>query len=337
MTGDEGLERPLSVRVAEGPGALVDAGEVRAMAVGVIQSGGHAVFGLGRFGRKGEPERVPDGRTVFEIGSISKVFTGVLLGEMVARGEARLDEPVVDLLPDRPITLELLATHASGLPRLPSNLGFRPLDPYSGYDAAKLLDFLGKHELRRDPGEATEYSNLGAGLLGHALALRAGKASYEELLVERICDPLGMADTRVALRPDMSERLCPGFSELGLPAGNWDLAVLAGAGGIRSTVDDMLKLARFCLSPDGSPLGLGVRSSLEPRRGWSDGDARVGLHWLLLPGGVAFHNGQTGGHHSWLAISQGRGTALAMLSNRAIGKAEGPCRALFDGLASARG
>ena len=156
-----------------------------------------------------------DGNTVFEMGSISKVFTGALLADMVARGEVKLDDPIAKYLPQtvkvpsrngRQITLLDLATQSSGLPRLPSNM--RPADfsnPYADYSVQQLYEFLSGYSLTRDPGQRYEYSNLGVGLLGHVLALRAGK-SYEEILKERILDPLGMNDTRVDATPSM--KLC---------------------------------------------------------------------------------------------------------------------------------
>ena len=140
-----------------------------------------------------------DGRTLFEIGSITKVFTGILLAEMAERGNVRLEQPVAELLPGdvvvpsrhgRQIRLVDLSTHSSGLPRMPDN--FTPADPgnpYADYTVAKLYDFLRRHELRRDIGVEAEYSNVGVGLLGHALARRAG-TSYEALVTARILDPL---------------------------------------------------------------------------------------------------------------------------------------------------
>jgi CubicO group peptidase (beta-lactamase class C family) len=156
------------------------------------------------------PDALPlDGDSVFEIGSITKVFTSVLLADMVERGEVTLDTPVQKLLPaavrmprrnGREITLIDLATHSSGLPRLPNNMApSNPLDPYSDYGAERLYAFLNSYELTRDIGATFEYSNLGAGLLGHALERRAGKP-YKTLVTERILRPLGM--TRTSFTPD---------------------------------------------------------------------------------------------------------------------------------------
>ena len=174
----------------------------------------------------GDP-RVPDADTVFEIGSITKVFTAIVLADMVERDEARLDAPVRELLgpdaslPSRDgieITPLHLATHSSGLPRLPDNLDPADLaNPYADYTEADLMDFLSSHDLTRRVGESVEYSNLGAGLLGHALAVRAG-ADYETLVTGRVLDPLGMTDTAVALSPSARGRLATGH-DLSLPSG----------------------------------------------------------------------------------------------------------------------
>jgi CubicO group peptidase (beta-lactamase class C family) len=131
----------------------------------------------------------PDVDTLFEIGSVGKVFTVLLLADMVQRGEAELEEPVRRLLPalvsvprfaNSDITLLQLATHTSGLPRMPDN--FRPRDPanpYADYTIEQMYDFLSSYRLLRMPGAEYEYSNLGAGLLGHALELLAATGDGE--------------------------------------------------------------------------------------------------------------------------------------------------------------
>ena len=161
---------------------------------------------------------------MFEIGSITKVFTAAILADMVARGQVRLDDPVAQLLPatvkvpsrnGRRITLLDLATQSSGLPRLPTN--FAPKDsanPYADYGDQQLYDFLSGYELPRDPGATYEYSNLGMGLLGHALARKAGM-SYEQLVSRRVLAPLGMKETAITLSPALRPRLVPGHGDTG--------------------------------------------------------------------------------------------------------------------------
>ena len=193
--------------------------------------------------------RALDADSVFEIGSISKVFTALLFADMVLRGEVSPGDPVAKLLPagvrvpefeGKPITLQHLATYMSGLPRMPSN--FTPKDksnPFADYTVENLYAFLAEHELRFAPCTHYEYANLGFGLLGHALALRAGK-SYEELVISRICAPLGMDDTRITLSGSMQSRLARGHNSTLNPVANWDIPTLAGAGALRSTTNDQI-------------------------------------------------------------------------------------------------
>ena len=188
------------------------------------------VFGYGK--KSAQDEARPDGDTVFEIGSATKVFTALLLVDMVRRGEVSLDDPVQKFLPDdvkvpkkgeQPITLDHLASHRSGLPRMPDNFTPKdPANPYADYSVKQMYEFLSRCQPAREAGEAFEYSNLGAGLLGHALARRAGK-TYEALVVERICKPLGMSDTAVTLKQPTRSRLAPGHDAAGEPASNWDI------------------------------------------------------------------------------------------------------------------
>src|SRR6476660_686925 len=184
----------------------VDSGLARGIVVGVLQDGQRRFIAYGTAG----PGRAPlDEHTLFEIGSISKTFSGVLLADAVVRGEARVDEPVAALLPagtvvpsreGREITLEQLATHTSGLPRLPENMSpASALDPYADYDARRLYGFLAEYKLTRAPGESVEYSNRGGGLLGHALTLRAKATDWGTLVAQRITTPLGMRETYVTV------------------------------------------------------------------------------------------------------------------------------------------
>ena len=219
--------------------------------VGVVEPGERRVVGYGRFAADAPGQ--PDGDTVYEIGSITKVFTAILLADLVGEGAVELETPVQRLLgPDvavptrngAEITLLHLATHSSGLPRLPSNLQpANAANPYADYTVAQLYEFLSSYELERDIGETVEYSNLGAGLLGHALALSA-ETDYETLVSTRLLEPLGMSDTSVALTPSLQERLAVGHSVQLRPVANWDLPTLAGAGALRSTVNDMLTSPR---------------------------------------------------------------------------------------------
>ena len=268
-----------------------------------------------------------DGNTVFEMGSISKVFTGALLADMVARGEVKLDDPIAKYLPQtvkvpsrngRKITLLDLATQSSGLPRLPSNM--RPADfsnPYADYSVQQLYEFLSGYSLTRDPGQRYEYSNLGVGLLGHVLALRAGK-SYEEILKERILDPLGMNDTRVDATPSMKQRMAQGFDAMGTPTHTWDVPTLAGAGAIKSTANDMLKFLAANLDSTSTSVGKVLASARLPRRDADRPGNSIGLGWHIVDvyGTTAtWHNGGTGGFRTFIGLDNARHRGVIVLTN----------------------
>src|SRR3984957_15745372 len=215
--------------------------------VGVIDRGERRVITYGHL-EKGDT-RPLDGNTIFEIGSETKVFTSLLLADMVQRGEVALSDPVAKYLPPgtrvperngRSITLVDLATHTSGLPRLPSNMSPKDsANPYADYTVEQLYQFLSGYQLTRDIGSQYEYSNLGVGPLGPALTLRA-RMDYESMLRSRILDPLGMTSTRVTLTPEMKAHLALGHGPSMSVVSNWDLGpAFAGAGALRSSANDI--------------------------------------------------------------------------------------------------
>jgi serine-type D-Ala-D-Ala carboxypeptidase/endopeptidase len=295
--------------------------------VGVIGLEGRRVVAYGQLG-KGDP-RPLNGDTIFEIGSVTKVFTSLLLEDMVQRGEVALGDPVAKYLPasmkmpernGRSITLLDLATHTSGLPRLPTNLFYsmlrNPGNPYAKYSVEQLYRFLSRYKLTRDIGAQLEYSNLGAGLLGHALALRVGM-DYETLVRTRICDPLGMNWTRIKLTPEMNARLATGHNSALKRTKNWDLPTLAGAGALRSSANDMLIFLAANLACTATPLAATIAAMLQVCRTTARG-AQVALGWnvLKLKGReIRWHNGGTGGYRSFVGIDAEAAAAVVVLSN----------------------
>lgn len=297
-----------------------------AIIVGMLHAGRARVIAAGKAG----PGSVPalNGDTVFEIGSATKVFTAAVLADMVGRGEVRLNDPAAKYLPatvrvparnNRQITLLDLATHTSGLPRLPANLNPKePANPYADYTVEQMYAFLSGYELTRDIGEQFEYSNLGMGLLGHLLALKAGMG-YEALVTRRILEPLQMKDTVIILRPDLRSRLAAGHDSAGRPAANWDLPALAGAGALRSTMNDMLKFLAANLAGTG-PLTTALQLTHESRRSIGTPDGSIGLGWLLRRGferEIVWHNGGTGGYHSFIGFDPRTGDGVVILHNSA--------------------
>lgn len=190
---------------------------------------------------------------IFEIGSITKTITATMLAELVFNGKVDLDEPIKNILPikmhqsslnGKEVTLLHLANHTSGFPKEPDNINFDwtiPGSPYKFYDTTKLYNYLSNRmTLLSTPGEKREYSNLGGGLLGHLLTLIT-KKSYENLLLESICRPLGMHHTFTTLNSENIEYLIPGRDPQGHNVQNWELNVLEGGGAIKSSAEDMVK------------------------------------------------------------------------------------------------
>jgi len=265
-----------------------------------------------------------DADTVFEIGSITKVFTALLLQDMVDHGEVKLDDPISRYLPasvkapsrdGKEITLLDLATQHSGLPRLPENLSPKDgANPYADYTVEQLYQFLSGYKLTRDIGAKYEYSNLGVGLLGHLLSLKAG-TNYEALVVNRVCEPLGMRHTRMTLTPELKARLATGHNKLGLPVANWDIPTLAGAGALRSTAADMVKFLSLSMGKTASPLAEAVAKCEEPRAD-AGGTQRIGLAWHIGSNfQVTWHNGGTGGYRSYLGFNKARHRGVVVLGN----------------------
>ena len=303
---------------------LVEDGETPGIILGIVEPDGSTR--ILQAGTAGEDARPLSPRTVFEIGSINKTFTGALLADMAAKGEVALDDPVQRYLPDsvrvptrngRQITLLDLATHRSALPRLPTNhLPADPGNPYADYTVPKLYAFLDGHELRRDIGAEFEYSNLAMGLLGHALSRAAG-TPLDQLIRERITDPLGMEMTSYDRTGAVQPWLARGHNAQGRPVPYWDLPpAMAGAGGLRSNMEDMLTYLRAQLGPADDPLERAMRASHTvhhrfPRFG-------MGLGWRVREENgrtIVVHTGGTGGFNTLIAFDPERRTGAVMLTN----------------------
>jgi len=296
-------------RLSEGTGAGV--------AIGVVQRGVRRVFTFGA--------AKPD--SIFEIGSISKTFTGLLLARMAAEGKVKFDDPVREMLPDgavpKPegaeITLLDLAIQHSGLPRMPDN--FHPADPqnpYADYRPADLYRFLASHGVAKPAAPQFLYSNLGVGLLGQALANRSGK-SYAALLQQEIAGPLGLKDTVVSLSQEQQTRFIQGHDAEHHPAHAWDLDALAGAGAIRSTAADMLTFLEAQLHPEKFPtLAAAIAQTHELRADAGPG-MHIGLAWLQVDkDGYYWHNGGTGGYSSYAFFDPKNDCAAIVLFNTTV-------------------
>ena len=314
----------LSQEVLENIRSRVDNGPYVSISIGYYDGKESYFFSYGKRSIKGD--QPVDEHTVYEIGSISKTFTGILLADMVNRGLVQLDDPAQRHLPagvkmpekdGQAILLKHLANHTSALPRLPGNL--KPADmanPYADYTVEQMYQFLSKHKLRRPIGAQYEYSNLAAGLLGHILALK-NESTFEELMLERIAKPLDLHHTAIQLNESMQANFATGHN-FGLEVGNWDFLTLAGAGAIRSNTVDLLKFTIANLKPVDTELSRAMQLSHQIIPADSPGQPPVGLGWHLSGSSerkFLFHNGSTGGYHSFAGFIPEGNKAAVVLTN----------------------
>ena len=287
-------------------------------------------------------------RTIFQIGSVTKVFTALLLADMAERGEVRLSDPAAAYLPGAEagisqVTLADLATHTSGLPRLPRGLRrfalLSPRDPYSRYPQAQLVR-AARRALRAAPGGiGYAYSNFGYGLLGYLLGQAAG-SGYETLVATRVCGPLGLPDTTFEVPAASRERKAQGHQR-GRPAPDWHLGPLAAAGALYSTAADLARFLQALLAtppapahPSAAPpvppavlepavlepvvLEPAIRATLIPRQPIPGGQISLAWHHTRLGDHtVIWHNGMTGGFSAMVAFDPARSLGVAALANTA--------------------
>lgn len=302
-------------------------GENPGIVIGIINEEGTSYYSFGVKSLKTN-EPVDEG-TVFEIGSISKAFTGVLLADQVVKGRMKLNDPLQNHLPagvtapmrnDEPIRMVHLANHRSGLPRMPDN--FDPADPsnpYVDYSEKQLFEFLSGHQLMRDAGESYEYSNYGAGLLGHVLAIN-NDMTYEELLIDVITKPLGLKNTRTTFTSKMQKELASGYHQ-GQEVANWDFPTLAGAGAIRSTASDMIKFLSYNIGLKPTKLDEALQLSHKNSR-TDDSAPIVGLGWHHANYddlNIVWHNGGTGGYRSFAGFVRAQKIGVIVLTNSTVG------------------
>jgi CubicO group peptidase (beta-lactamase class C family) len=294
------------------------------LSIGILRNGVITTYNYGE--TKQGNNILPDANSIFEIGSISKTFTATLLAYYVNEGKVTLKDSIAKYLPDsvaankaiQGITLEMLSNHTSGLPRLPDNLenhSLDPRDPYKDYNQKDLYDYLKTCKLNSSPGEKYAYSNLGVGLLGIILEKVSGK-SYQQMVEEIICKPLGMNSTAEYLTPAEKARFVTVYNDEGQETSPWTFDILAPCGALRSTVTDLLIYAKANLQPSDSKLSKAIQ--LTHQVTFSNKDLKLGLGWHVIKiAGVEyyFHNGGTFGCSSYLVFNPDKKFAVAVLSN----------------------
>lgn len=299
--------------------------ETPGIVVGIYENGkiSYHAFGFADI-QKNEPV---SSKTLFEIGSITKVFTTSLAALLSQENKISFSDKAQKYLPSKAvlpekdgkaITLEHLATAHSGLPRMPKN--FTPVDianPYIDYREDALTLFLNNVELTRDPGSAYEYSNLGMGLLGYILT-RVEEKPYPKLLTDRITKPLDMKNTFVSgMRND--KLLAIGYSDKNpVKAWTWDNeSVLTGAGGLISNAEDMMKFLIAQLTSNNTQLSQAFALTHVARA--DAGSMKIGYGWHIRDENIVWHNGGTGGFRSFAGFDKTKNKAVVVLTNSTTG------------------
>ena len=298
--------------------------------VGVLEPSGRRVVA---YGKSGLPDGRPlDGDSLFQIGSVSKTFVGLVLADMVLKGEVKLDDPAAKYLPagvkmpqsGRPITLVDLQLNISGLPRMPNNFDIRGApNPMEAYTVPELYQFLSTYTPTRAPGVSFEYSNLGVSVLGRLLGLRAGK-EYEDLLKERVLMPLGMTSTAVHLSPEQLERVVPGHAKDLLPVHSPEMKTLYPSGSLRSSANDLLNFLEANLGYRETSLKSAMLFQLRvptfPATTGPQvpGAPQEGLGWRFretMGRTVTYHDGDKDGYRAVMAFDRERRIGVVVLTN----------------------
>lgn len=300
-------------------------GVTPSMAIALIDSAGITYHNFGKTATDG---KAVDEHTIYEIGSISKVFTGILLAQQVLDGDLKLDDEINEFLPngvkaatmgEGEITFGHLTDHTSGFPRMPDNFDpANPNNPFADYTVDQMYAFISNYEPVREVGAAYEYSNFAQGLLGHLLAQKKS-STYEALMVQIIADPLNMDDTRIDLTDRMKGNLALGHNE-GKVVENWDIPTLAGAGAIRSSSSDMATFIAANLGYVETQLTAAMALSHKVRHGKA-GDMRVAMGWHIKSGDegdVIWHNGGTGGYRTFAGFVKETGIGVVLLTNSSL-------------------
>lgn len=301
--------------------------EFPGISIAVFNAEGTAYYNKGKMEFGGSAEVSES--TLYEIGSITKTFTAILLADQVQQGKMNLDDPIAKYLPENldiptrketEITLRHLATHTSGLPRLPANMS--PADmsnPYADYTYEQMYEFIDGYSLKRTPGFSYLYSNYAVGLLGHLLERHSGK-SYEELVKEVIAEPLGMSNTVLALSDEQKRNFASGHRGT-VPVSAWDLNTLAGAGGLRSNTVDMVRYIKANMGFIDTELRAALDLSHETAIVSERNEQSLALIWVYMNDdpNILWHNGGTGGFRTFAGFNKKTGVGVVVLTNSTSG------------------
>lgn len=304
--------------------AYIRKGNTHALAFGMIKAGKTSNYFYGET-QKGN-KQLPDESTLFEIGSISKTFTATLLAYLAEKQQVSLDDTITKYLPDslahnpdlQKITLQQLANHTSGLPRMPSDFAAvtaaDSLNPYALYHQEHLYAYLSKYEASGEPGSTYVYSNLGYAVLGTILSNISGK-NYNEMVQEVIAQPLELGNTTE--HPDAKQNFIPVHNQKGETTPHWTFRAFAAAGALKSTVMDLLRYAKAHFKMPETDLEKALALTRQFTF-FNPPDTDIGLAWhMVMQGGslVYQHTGGTYGSSSYIAFSPDKNIAVVVLSN----------------------
>ncbi|HPH66443.1 MAG TPA: serine hydrolase domain-containing protein [Kofleriaceae bacterium] len=313
---------PRKAAIAEQVQPFLDSKILDSVVVGISVNGKTEVYGFGR-GTAATPAIAPDGDSLFEIGSITKVYTGMLLADAVEHGQATLDAPFSDFVPPgvtvparekKVITLGHLLTHTSGLPRLPASIDVESPNPYGAYNEDMLYRDLSATKLERAPGENEEYSNFGAGLLGFAVGKKLGGGFASELK-QRVLAPLQLTATTLTPTAAEKARVVTGVNDDLVAVPGWTFDALAPAGGLLSTANDQLRMLDAQLAAHRNaqtPVAATLRRS--QALVLDTAESKVAYGWMVDKTGRYWHNGGTGGYHSFVGFDPQKNIAVVVLA-----------------------
>ncbi|MBL1408551.1 serine hydrolase domain-containing protein [Sphingobacterium faecale] len=301
----------------------------QALAVGVIHNGKTNTFYYGET-VKGDSLSLPKENTLFELGSITKIFTATLLADLVEKNIITLEDTISKYLPDsvaqnqylQQITFKQLANHTSGLPKLPDNLEkstkFSASDPYAQYSRKELFSYL--KNIQRDdlPGDKFEYSNTGFALLGELISIIA-KKSYSQCVADIITTPLSLSNTLEKVNPK-TQQITKVYNATGTEAPVWQWQVFVGAGGLKSTITDMLRFIKIQFKMPETQLEQALALTRQFTY-YLPPSTDIGLAWHMnMVNDVVqyWHNGGTGGSSTFIAIVPDTKSAIIVLANSAL-------------------
>ena len=304
---------------------FIEKSSTAGLSIGVVQNGQFFTYHYGEMDKK--TAKLPDNNTFYEIGSITKTFTGTLLAQAILDKKVQLDDDIRTYLPEKypnleykgqPILIKHLANHTSGLQSFPAEdiskqAGYDPKNPYKHYTSDKVLAYLHQIKLDTFAGLKSAYSNFATGLLGIILE-KTYQMSYEDLVKKYVAKPLSMKDTKIKIGEKDSIRFAKPYDETGNPSSYWDITGLGAAGAIRSTVSDMLKYAKANMEASNPAFALAQKPTFKDRP-----DNEIGLFWQLSTTKkgqlLTWHNGGTGGFMTFCGFIKAQNIAVVMLNN----------------------